>query len=231
MRAPIVNRQSPIANPLLSLRRVVGFILFVAVTYLLLVLPWPGLRELYTRYFMAMGNELFQTPGLPTHDREVWFRAPKYEHGPDKDVELAIRQGYSDTVWTTPLNSRLLGYLPAAQTIALIVATPIAWRRRVKSLVLGLLLVHAFIAIRLAVSLMYSLTKSRIGAMGELTEFWRSAVFRIEEVFTSVPTTSFVVPLLIWMLVTLRRSDFSGTARKEAAHEPGKRRAATPRPS
>ena len=180
-----------------------GFVLRVLVFYGLLVLPWPGLREAYSGLFRGGANVIFGPLGSEVR---IWFGPPLDDFGPDKDVELALQRKGSNTVRATPINTRLTGYLPTASVIALILATPIRWSRRWKALLWGILWVNAFIALRLAITLLYALTSQPPYIEG-VTPFWSNVAYRIYEVAVRAPPTSFVVPVLIWILVVFRRRD------------------------
>ena len=70
----------------------------------------------------------------------------------------------------------------------------------------GILWIHAFIALRLTITLLYALTSQPPYIEG-VTPFWSDVTNALYEVAVKVPTTSFVIPVLVWILVVFRRSD------------------------
>lgn len=100
-----------------------------------------------------------------------------------------------------------LGYAPIAFLIALVVATPIPWRRKWQSLVWGLILVEAFVVIRSGLLIAYW-----FGSPGEIRLYTPGAVSgwiiaTAYEFLTHAPGASFLAPTLIWAAVTWRADD------------------------
>ena len=107
-------------------------------------------------------------------------------------------------------SSRYIGYSPTAIVITLILCTPIAWSRRGRAAIWGLLLVHGFIALRVSLTLAATGFGADKGyALFHPGPFLRGALSRAELVLSDDPTVSFVVPVFIWFLVTLRPGNWS----------------------
>ena len=130
----------------------VGFILRFAFIFGILIAPWPGWNDFYGDYFRAAGQAalnfgetkrvvvLTRSEGEPVHS----------------NIDTQVRMGNRDLLdangkglfETTGLDSRSIGWLPTVLTMALILATPIPWRRRGLALLGGLILVQGFILFR-----------------------------------------------------------------------------------
>ena len=177
-------------------RFVVGFLLL----YGLLVLPWPGVRESYASFFRAGGNVLFKSFGSRG---TVRFIPADPQHG-KWDTEGHLIRRDRPTYWRVGFNSRRMGYLPTAVLTALVLATPIPWRRRGWALLWGILLVNGFVVVRLAVAIMRGFRNVDLFVF---SSFWNRAVDTIYDVVSISTVTSCVVPAVIWMLVCLRRED------------------------
>jgi hypothetical protein len=93
------------------------------------------------------------------------------------------------------LDTVRVDYAPTALVVALILATPIAWSRKWRALAAGLLVVHAFVALRFAVVAMYGFSlaggRTQMGVLGFATE-----------VLSSDYHLTYVVPAVIWLCVT-----------------------------
>ncbi len=168
--------------------------------YVLLVIPWPGVREGYGVAFRAVGNQVFGSFGS---QGIVKFR-PLVPKKPKRDTEVYLRNRRQKTFWLMNYSSRYSGYLPTAAVIALILATPTPWSRRWRALLLGLFLVNGFVAIRVAISLV---SEFRLADLFVYGPFWDRAIDVMYDAVAVSTVTSIVIPAMIWVLVTFRRDD------------------------
>ena len=198
-------------------KRLAGFVFRVLLFYGLLVLPWPGVRQGYSVFYRESANLLFAS----SSDLIIRFRPRPLSKGdPSKDLEFAMSRRRESRERTTPIDTRLSGYLPTAELVALILATPIPWSRRGKALLWGLLWVSVFIALGHAILLLYSLTHPP-AFIPDLNPVWGNVVYGVYEIIGRAPTPPFVVSILIWILVSFRGSDLStifGGSRRKRGH-------------
>ena len=123
-------------------------------------------------------------------------------------------------VASTRYMSRDAGYGPAVLITALILATPIPWRRRCVALCWGIPLVHGFAALQFALTLLLIGTQSGV-SLYVLSPFWHKAL-AVSVAISQNRTTWLVAPIPIWILVSFRRSDWLailGTAAAVAARD------------
>ena len=184
--------------------RTVGFVLKLLLLYGLLAAPWPGVRGAYSVAYRAAANLVFGSFGGGV----VRFRASPSGRE-EMDAEIVIRNRRSPVAGTTPHNSRMTGYLPTAEVIALILATPIPWPRRWRALLWGVVLVHGFVALRLVITLLHWFSVEEPWALYDPSPFWGNVLSTLFEFAVLAPTCTFLVPALIWILVTFRRSDWA----------------------
>jgi len=197
------------------------FALRLLVVYGLLIAPWPGLKSGYGSLFRTCGNKLIQASGLRDM---VEFRPPTV-HQAAWDVEMHMKNPKTRESWHVEFRSHGWGYLPTAAIVALIVATPLAWSRRWMALIAGLVLVQLFIALRVAVLLLFGMYW---GGAIHLSEVQAKAAEIALEGFSNSPVATFIVPVVIWLLVTFRRSDLEAILPRSAA-EAARQQPATPR--
>jgi len=213
------------------LKPILRFFFTAVALYVLLILPWPGLREAYREGYRIAANLCLSTFGS---QGEIEFRVPTTD-------EIAKRPGTADagdlaaaiarrtvtyqeltqkdgTVVKVPLTGKpvgvvsiiptgRVGYVPTAELIALILATPILWSRRLRALIAGLVLVNLFIGARLAMMLLFCYSQDsamRQFDWGPTATNWIAGLY---EFFYVSPTGSFLIPPLIWALVTIRSDD------------------------
>lgn len=184
-----------------------GFLIRFVVIFGLLIAPWPGWDLGYSRYFQSVGRMAFNLSGERPRKVLLEPASGKYP-GLDtritlENTELADR-GDKNCARATEIDSRSIGWVPTALTAALVLATPIPWRRRLTSLAGGLVLVHLFILFSLQ-SWIWS--NSTGVSLLTLSSFWQTVADDLSYALINQLGASFSVPVIIWILVTFRRQD------------------------
>lgn len=102
------------------------------------------------------------------------------------------------------LDTLRVGYVPTALLAALVVATPIAWGRRLRSLAVGLLAVHAFVLLRFAITALYGFNVAELDGrpLLALGPIGTSLLERTTKVVSDDYHLGLVVPIVIWLAVT-----------------------------
>ena len=115
-------------------------------------------------------------------------------------------------------SSRMMGYAPTVVILALFVATPTVWRRRLWGALWGLLVIHLFIAVRLSLTLAkdgYAAAKAY--ALFHPSEFWYGVLERVEEVVVDNPTAYLAVCVIVWLLISFLNGSLSAFRPKTAS--------------
>lgn len=188
------------------------FALRLLLVYGLFITPWPGLKSGYGSLFRTCGNGLLHASGF----RGIVEFRPPTEYHVDWDVEMHMKNPKTQERWHVEYSSRGWGYLPTAAFVALILATPLAWSRRWIALTMGLVFVHLFIALRVGSVLLYGMYW---GGAIQLGEVQAKAAYVMLEGFSNSPVATFVVPVVIWLMVTFRRSDLEAILPRSAAED------------
>jgi hypothetical protein len=193
-------------------KEILRFFIRFAVVYGLLLLPWPGGRAAYVRWFCGLGNAVYARE----HSRLlVLFEPEPANSGRPLDVQLTL----ANRAQVLPdgklrgrvigLDARRIGWVPTALLAALVVATPLSWRRRGWALLAGMAAMHVFLVGVIAVTLL----NNADGASGldvfALTPFWKTIVDGLEETFVTQMGPGFVVATVIWISVLFLREDWS----------------------
>jgi len=187
-------------------KQIAGFLLRLVLLYGILAVPWPAVQRAYSAAYAGAANALFGSFGS---DGLVQFqRSPKSAR--PADLELVIRKRGAPQVGRAPHDPILTGYLAMVEVIALILATPVSWSRRCKAMMWGMLLVHAYIWLRLEITLLHWFSGDSPLALYKPGPFWSKLLASAFELISVSPTSTFVVPIFIWILVSFRRSDFEG---------------------
>jgi hypothetical protein len=105
------------------------------------------------------------------------------------------------------LDTRGVGWVPTAFLIALVLATPVPWRRRWAALGLGLMALHAYLLLAVRVYIWNRSLPAPVPGAAVPVVKWIAAA--LEETMVTQLGPSFVVPAVIWILVAFRREDFT----------------------
>ena len=198
-------------------RAIIGFAVRFGLCYGLLAAPWPGLQNAYSAGFRILGGAVFRGFGPGGHV-EFLPAAIAYEGG--ADTEIVTGADGVPVVGVNPVGSRLMFYLPLAETAALILAANVSWRRRGIALGSGLLLALGFVVLRLWVVLMVWFSDERPWAIYQIQPWARALLSHADEVLNTAPTATFLVPVLIWIVVVFRREDWDRIIGARAAGQP-----------
>lgn len=191
------------------IRAVVSF----TVVFGLLSFPWSGWTEAYSRAFQRAGTAAFGTFG----DNGIVRFQPAERVSRISDTEITTKLKGSRYLGVDEISPRLMGYLPTVELIALILASAVGWRRRLIAIFGGLLLIHVFLYARL-----WLLIRVYFSGENQWQQYYPGpttlkALKLANEVINIAPTASFVVPVLIWIAVTFRYSDWERIMRREPA--------------
>jgi hypothetical protein len=187
---------------------ILGFLIRFVVVFGLVIFPSATWNELYGQGFRAVGNAVF------ARDDEkcvLYFEGHRQTQGFSAvDTRIIIGNRHlADNNGKGPaallvLNTRSVGWLPTALTAALIVATPVPWRRRCWALLWGVLLINAFVLFSVAV---YLWNESTTVSLVTLSPFWKEIADALEYTLVTQMGISFSIPVLIWITVLFRRQD------------------------
>jgi hypothetical protein len=189
-------------------RSIAAFAVKFLVVHGALAASWPLCGPAYAFFLCESGNILFEAVGARDYVRIRAAAAPDDEMD---DTFILVRQGTSTNWTSTKVSSWHLGFLSTSLLVALTLATPLGWRRRVWASVGGVVVLHAFVLVRLSVNVL----AARIHT-GDT--FWgRVWLVNVTNIGVGYPVSCFV-PVLIWIAVTMRREDarrFVGSTQKK----------------
>jgi hypothetical protein len=185
----------------LTLLRSLGVFVLI---YSLSFLPLPGISAGYCTLFRHVAEVIFGGDRGP--------RNLAYSSTPDSpyDTRIVIANRASmdawggGPVWNVDLDTMAMGWNPTAFLLALTIATPIAFLRRLQSLALGLAIMQALILGALGYFIW--IESAGVGLVS-LTPFWN----HLTQGFATAPKEQigFAIPIFVWILTTFTRSDFA----------------------
>jgi hypothetical protein len=183
-------------------------LLLFLVLFGLLVFPWPGFDELYGSYFRGFGmfflgrNDSTEVLRFDRHILVHDFTTLNTQISLS-NPQLADAQGNYPGVQTS-LDTRSIGWVPTALTMALIAASPIPWRRKIGALAVGVVLVHLLILFTVET---WIWSESPAVSLLHLSAFEQRVADALRYTFLEQLGVSFSAPILIWLLTTFRRQD------------------------
>ena len=170
---------------------------------LLLLAPWPRYGRAVSAMFGVFANAVVQVTGAGG-DAEPRFSTAgpgtsRSADASDWTVWLGATRGPAAARPPVPLETRILVYTPLALLLALTIAFPASWRRRLKMIAIGcaLLLSRLALAIALPVGRTFGGQPSRSGPLTEIVWY----------VLIDLPAMAYAAPLFAWWISFAMTSD------------------------
>ncbi|MEC9372509.1 MAG: hypothetical protein VYC34_01640 [Planctomycetota bacterium] len=195
-----------------STRSMLVFVLLTLVIFVGLMLAWPWVARPYTG-FIAGGAEMLLGGGWGEHG-EVKFESPP-DAAARGDIQIWAANVETKKATIGDGDARYLAYRPAACAIALALATPLTWRRRLIALASMLLFVHIIVLAQLWLRTAALLASSELDAI-RFAPGMNDALAFLERVVSPGLVNMLGAPLLAWILIAV---PLWWTAKKQPAEE------------
>jgi hypothetical protein len=198
---------------------ILGFLGRFVMVFALLTAPWPGWPEVYARCLRNCATAIFGSFG----SRGIVEFAPNPAGGNTVDTIIYVsnreRRGANpaEPKASHEFDSRIGAYYPTALVMALVLATRINWRRRFAAFGWGLVWVHVFIAFLLGLIIVSTICDRPSLGLFTVSPFWQKTVAFWYEIFIALLGGRFAAAVLIWILVTFKRDDWSNLLGIEGA--------------
>lgn len=208
-------------------RAVAKFAVIAIVVYAVLTLGWHqfGLAKAYRPWFRSCGNIAFaqfwlwpqanvkfldgaapdlldKVNGVLPGRLPAGFRVPGAQ-GELDTLLILMNRNAPGTPGFFRTASRITGYAPTAVMLSLALATPILWRRRLWTLLWGMVLIHGFVVVRLTVILLHAgfAAPGKAYALFAPGPFMQDLLRRADVILADNPTFSYLVPVSFWILI------------------------------
>lgn len=179
-------------------RPILGFLIRFLLLYVLLMVPWPGVRTAYRSFFIGGSRGVFAT-----FTSQNGTRISAIDHDDqNRDTEITFPH-MSGLRWEMGVNSGEIAYFPSAILLALILSTPVAWKRRGQALALGFLLVNGFIILRMTIMILIEANRP----VSFQPTLWMKTASATAQFIGVGPGLSIIAAVVIWFAVLLRRQD------------------------
>jgi len=202
------------------------FLLRFTLLYALSIALWPTVGPTYGESYRSAVQTIIR---LGDRDHRVVVRASRIPFdklvGAALDTEIVCRmpdKGRKGTVreLISDRSSRYSGYAPLALTLALILATPLPWKRRAEAAFWGALLATWFAVLVPAFQIypLYLREENHwlFGSIPSLFPIWHTFVFTLSKM-TRWVTLYYIIPFLIWITLSFRIDEVSAIVERLAA--------------
>ena len=177
-----------------------------------------GTLGFYPPVFRTMGNLFLHRFGSGRIARFEPIDDPMKIADPGRSVGSDARgaPAYGSTMKISSIRE---GYAPTALIAALVLATPVVWPTRARMLIVGLLVVQAFVLFRMCTAALYGFSKLGMGDrhLLEVGELGRALLRRADQVISTDMHVSYVVPILIWVVLATTMTDMWARLRMPAS--------------
>jgi uncharacterized membrane protein len=177
------------------------------------MMPWPGLAAVYSNLYKSASTFLFESFGSNTRVR--FEQSNNSEH----DIKIVFyslgRAGQNGNGQpfrkNVVITSRYSAYIYTAFMIALILATPVSWKRKAWALLWGMTLLHCFLVFKMAVLILYVLAYTPHCPV-IIGPFWKTFLLYAHQAFLKNMVFCFLISVLIWLLVSFRKKEWVNTS-------------------
>jgi len=188
-------------------RRIATFLLIGATAYAGLSLLYVPCASAYVSVFCTCCDIVFGRPA-PSCTAE-FDPLPPGERSAGADLRIEVKNYATGGMQKLHTSARYRGFVPTAITASLVLATPLAVRRRVRALFWGMTLVHLYILFTVWLSLFSALTNDTVVAAFKLPAPVKLALELTKGVLAVAPGGSVIAPIPIWIAATFRRGDLA----------------------
>jgi hypothetical protein len=183
------------------------FLLKAIIIYGLLSVPLSFYDDAYGTFYRKVSEIFFTRFGEKGFVKFREWKEPATTHVNVGSNALIRPDGSADTA-AIDVNTRYLGYIPTILLIALVLASPVPWKRRLFALAAGLVLVTLLVMLKQWIALLWLCEQHPFLQLTNFTGTGKK-LLTFANSFLSVTSSSvlyFVVA--IWLVVTFRVDDF-----------------------
>ncbi len=203
----------------LNRKTLVLFFAKVAGWYAAFLILWPVLGGAYAHLFCVTGDAVFSSFGSAGRTDFVLIEPrPAGNKAQDFEIKLANLQAQRTGTFEPDRNTRNMGYLPTVFTAALVLATPVSWRRRGLALIWAAVLISAFIGLQIALHLFNAYSDPNVIKQFNIAPLTKQLLVIALKVVALSPVTAYIAPVFIWIIATFRRGDFAGPPSGLSSH-------------
>lgn len=182
-------------------------LLIFVVAYTVLLVPGTKIDRMYCTAICHLGNYLYQD-----FSRGGYVRLSPQDDKGKNDISLFLsrtdwqKEGQLTGVTTNKASDRI-GYLITAFFIALSLATPLNWKRKTASLLFGLLIITAYVMLKLRIIILYSYTQVPWFGLYQ-DEATKETITSCYHHFAAPATQGYAFVVIVWMALSIGRKEW-----------------------
>lgn len=139
----------------------------------------------------------------------VDFAAPRATPGSTADRAVRFTPAGSPRRLNVPLDIRRVALLPAALLIALVLATPLGWRRVAWAGALSVVPLVLFVTLRVLIALWWTGSTNTAVQFFSFSPPTSRLLQTARDIFLEAPTSEFLFASITWVATTFRAGDWS----------------------
>jgi hypothetical protein len=193
---------------MIKTKKIIISILTFVLVYTALLLPQINVNKIYAEFFCTTGNFLFKD-----FPRGGYVNLKTQTDKGKNDIALFISkadwmEGTKIKGVTANKASDRIGYLITAFFIALTLATPVLWKRKLLALFLGFIIITAFVMLKMYIIILNSYTLvDWFGLYQEASEketiqFWYNR-------FAAPATYGYSFVVIVWLALSIGKKEWN----------------------
>ncbi len=192
---------------MISTKKILLSVVLFIVLYTMLLLPQLHINKLYAEYLCGVGNFLFED-----FPRGGFVNLKTQTEKGGNDIALFLSradwmEGTKIKGVTANKASDRIGYLITAFFAALTLATPVSWKRKSIAIMLGLIIITAFVMLKMYIIILNAYTLvDWFGLYQEPAEKARIQFWYDNFAASATYGYSFVV--VVWLALVVRKKDW-----------------------
>jgi hypothetical protein len=171
-----------------------------------MVLPQTGINRKYAEFLCSTGNQIFQNFAT---DRVITLK-PR-DNSDKGDIILTIKFILmpSGEIHRSKgnISTYVLGFLPTVFFIALVVSTPLPWKRKLFALFFGFFLISCFVMLRLRVIILCCLNlPTGLGLQTDASA--KESLLFWYKYFVEPISLGFSIAIILWLSVCIGKKEW-----------------------
>ena len=203
MSSPAPKLESPALRNANPMRTAMLILLKATLIYIVLMVAWKPLAPAVASTFRATSN--IATAGVYRGAIQIRY-TPGTVGQRDADTIVHYHNVKQRTASSAGINisSWYYAYVPLTMILALTLATPIPWKRRLRALILGSIIMFVLIMLGQMLIVYDKLTGVPIASPVQVSQAWDRIIATAASIFAELPG-SFFIPIIVYALATFRR--------------------------
>ena len=192
---------APALRPARPMRTALGMLIKATLIYIALMFAWKPVAPVVAMVFRGTSN--IAAAGVYRGAIQIRYTAGAIGN---RDADTIIRyQDLKQRVESDIQSSSwYYAFVPMCMIVALVVATPIPWKRRARALALAIVIMLVLMMLGQIVIVYDKLTGVPVGSPIQVGPTWERIIATVASIFAELPG-SFFIPILVYALVTFRR--------------------------